>query len=91
VGTEVVLREIAPSGAHLADLAPTGGLEGDAGADRERVPALLPQLEPDPVVTGALAVLEDHRHVVDVAEDEVEVPVVVEVADGEAAARPGVL
>ena len=54
----------------------------------KRLPAGAVTRKRDPVVAGVLAVLEHRRHVVHVADDDVGIAVVVEVADGEAAADP---
>ncbi len=88
MGREVVLGEIAAAGAHLARLAPAAGVHRHPGPDAEAVAAGgLLQAKADPVVARRLPVLEQGGGVVDVADHEVEVPVAVEVAHGQAAAR----
>ena len=77
---EVVLREIAASGADLAKLLPASeALHFDPRPDGEGIGARLSHLDPEPVVPALLGVLEERGLVVHGAHDEVGIPVVVEV------------
>ena len=93
----VIRRLEAVSPLALPDDRPAAHLDQDAGADRVAVAPGPPQLEPDPVVAGLRVVAQQGRRGVLVIDDDVDVAVVVDVAERRAAAdvtgvevRPGV-
>ncbi len=84
---EIALREIAAAGSDLAHLRAALRLDLDACADGEPVARRHRELHAQPPVTCLLPVLEERRHVVHVADHDVEVAVVVEIAHREAPAH----
>src|SRR5260221_10367448 len=69
----------------LARLAHPARDERDPRSDRLQVPAGADQTEPDPVPGVAAVVAQQARRLVDIVDEDVDVAVVVEVADGAAA------
>ena len=89
VGPQIVLRKEAAARADLAQLLFAPGADRDLCADREPVPGRGRGAHRDPVALRRLPVLQQRRRIVHVVDDEVEIAVVVEITDSEAAANAG--
>ena len=86
VRPQVVLREEAPARADLAHLLCAAAADRHFCADGESVSGRGHGAHRHPVVLRRLPILQQRRGVVRVADDEIEIAVVVEISDGKAAA-----
>ena len=85
-GSQVVLRQKAPAGTDLTELLSAAAGDRHLCADRESIAGRRYGPHRHPVVLRRLPILEQRRRVVDVADDEVEIAVVVEIPHGKPAA-----
>jgi len=83
---EIVLGEIAPAAAHLADLADARGEDGYAGADGGAIAFCADYFEERAVIGGGVLVDQKGGRFTDVEEDDVDVAGVEDVTEGCAAA-----
>ena len=86
VRPQVVLREEAPARADLADLFCAAAADRHSRADGESVSCRGHGAHRHPVMLGRLPILQQRRGLVHVADDEIEIAVVVEISHGKAAA-----
>src|SRR5689334_7016768 len=91
IGAEVVLRQEASTGADLTYLFQAAATDGDLRTDRESIAGCRNKLHCHPMMLGRLTILEQRWRAIDVVHDDVEIAVIVEITNGQAAANPGEL
>ena len=82
---QIVLREIAAAAVDLVGLCHTAGDDLDARIEREAIALGSGQFKAHPVTSGNAVIPQKHRRPVDIADDNVHVAVIEEIADREAA------
>ena len=89
VQPDVAVREVAVAAAALGALHEIAGADGDEGADGGAIGPACVEIDDQIVAAVAAVVAQDRRRAVEIVDDDVEVAVVVEIADGRAAADRG--
>ena len=83
--SQIVLREVAAATVNFVGLRHATGDDRDSRIQRETIALGAGQFKADPVTSWNSAISQDHRAAVDVADDDIHVPVVEQVSDCETA------
>ena len=82
---QIILRKIAAAAVDLVGLRHAAGDDLDAGIEREPVALGAGQLEADPMASGDAVIAQNHRAAVDIADDDIHIAVIEEIAHSKSA------